>query len=229
MDALQALLQRRLNGEPMAYLIGTREFWSLPLQVAPGVLVPRPDTETLVDKTLELILTAPPGCIVELGTGSGAIALALAQEVSDRTILAVERDPQALSIARVNVERFGRGRVQLVQGNWLEAIGKQRAAMIISNPPYLADDDVHLPTLTHEPYNALVSGPSGLEDLDSIIRAAKRVGMPGATVVLEHGYEQAASVRSLMHLHRYDSIGSDRDLANHERITYGTLPNTMSI
>ena len=209
--------------------MGTREFWSLPLTVAPGVLVPRPDTETLVDKALELMPTAPPGCIVELGTGSAAIALALAQEISDRTILAVERDPQALSVARVNVERFGHGRVQLVQGNWLDAIGEQRAAMIISNPPYLADDDEHLPTLTHEPYNALVSGPNGLEDLDSIIQAAKHVGLPGAAVLLEHGFEQAASVRSLMHEHGYDSIDSDRDLANHERITYGKLPDTQSI
>lgn len=210
-------------------MTGTREFWSLPLTVAPGVLVPRPDTETLVDKALALISTAPPGCIVELGTGSAAIALALAQEISDRTILAIERDPKALSVARINVERFGHGRVQLVQGNWLESIGNQSAAMIISNPPYLTDDDEHLPTLVHEPYNALVSGPNGLEDLDSIIQTAKRAGIPGSAVLLEHGFEQAASVRSLMHLHGYDSIESDRDLANHERITYGTLTNTQSI
>lgn len=223
-ESLELLLKRRLSGEPIAYLTGTREFWSLPLCVSPGVLVPRPDTEILVEKALEIIPTAPRGCIIELGTGSGAIALALAQETSDRMIFAVEREQQALDIAKDNINRFGQERVQLVQGDWLNAFSAHSAAMIVSNPPYLGNDDEHLPSLAYEPYSALVSGPSGLEDLELIIKAALQVGLPGSTLLLEHGYEQAEEVRTLFAIHGYEGISSEKDLAGHERITIGICP-----
>ena len=218
-----------MSGEPIAYLTGAKEFWSLPLEVASGVLVPRPDTETLVEKALALEAQLPKGCIIELGTGSGAIALALAQEMPDRLIVAVERHTEALAVAAKNIQRLGYGRVHLHQGSWLDAVQSHSAALIISNPPYLAADDKHLPSLTHEPYTALVSGPSGLEDFEHIIEASLRVGVDGAHLLLEHGYQQGADVRSLFASYNYHSVDTDRDLANHERISYGQIPKSAAI
>ena len=220
---LNELLERRINGEPIAYITGTKEFWSLPLSVAPGVLVPRPDTETLVDTALALFPQLPSGHIVELGTGSGAIALALAQELGNQNIIAVERNNLALGIAAANIQRHGMGCVQLIQSSWLDALEENSACMVISNPPYLASDDEHLPSLTHEPYNALVSGKTGLEDLEAIIEDTCRVGKSGAVLLLEHGYEQGAAVRTLLSNYNYQKIQTDRDLPGHERVSYGYL------
>ena len=216
-----------MDGEPIAYLTGTKEFWSLALSVKQGVLDPRPDTEILVEKALDLHAHLPAGCIVELGTGSGAIALALAQEINDRSIIAVERNELALNVAAKNIERFGLARVQLVQASWLDALQSQSAAMIISNPPYLAADDEHLPSLKHEPHNALVSGSTGLEDLEAIIKASCRVCKPGGVLLLEHGYQQGSDVRSLLTNYNYQQVQTDRDLAGHERVSYGfTMTST---
>lgn len=219
---LNALLQRRLQGEPLAYLTGSREFWSLPLRVGPGVLVPRPDTELLVERAIDLASVIPAGPIVELGTGSGAIAIALSQELPDRDIIAIERHRPALDVACGNI-RSQHSRVQLVQANWLDALAPACAAMIVSNPPYLAQNDQHLPSLQHEPRSALVSGETGLEDLQHIAIAARRVAMPGSVLLLEHGCLQGASVRSILADQGYQRISTDRDLAGLERITSGYL------
>jgi release factor glutamine methyltransferase len=220
---LSTLLSRRLDGEPIAYITGKKEFWSLSLEVEPGVLVPRPDTEILVEKALSLYTQLPQGCIIELGTGSGAIALALAQEIDDQAIVAVERSAQALRVAASNIKSFGMERVHLIQSSWLDALQSQSAAMIISNPPYLAADDEHLPSLKHEPHNALVSGSTGLEDLQTIIKESRRVCKPGGVLMLEHGYQQGQDVRSILTNYNYLHVQTDRDLAGHERISYGYL------
>lgn len=221
---LSALLDRRLNGEPLAYITGKKEFWSIALDVEPGVLVPRPDTELLVEIALRLYSQLPGGCIVELGTGSGAIALALAQELAKQTIVAVERNTLALRVAAKNIAIFGQNRVQLVQANWLDSLQSRSAAIIVSNPPYLATDDEHLPSLQHEPLNALVSGDTGLEDIETIIKDSCRVGKPGGVLLLEHGYQQGRAVRSLLSRYNYLSISTECDLAGLERVSYGYLP-----
>ncbi len=203
----------------MAYIIGEREFWSLPLTLEAGALIPRPDTELLVELALEKLAGLPDGDIIELGTGSGAIALALAQEPGDRPIIAIERHDAALQIAKNNVRQFGHGRVQLVQGSWLDSIAPASAALIISNPPYLASDDPHLPSLQYEPRTALVSGTTGLEDFEQIVEASCRVGKPGSLLLLEHGQDQGASVRAILEHHGFDRIHTHRDLAGHERVS----------
>ena len=220
---LDALLQRRLAGEPLAYLTGTREFWSLPLQVAPGVLVPRPDSETLVEKAIELEASLPDGFVLDLGTGTAAIAIALANELPTRTVIAIEKSQSALPIALSNIQQLARNPVHLLQANWLDAIDDASAAMIIANPPYLAEDDPHLPELRHEPKSALVSGQSGLEDLAQIIEDATRVGIAGSVVIVEHGCDQGSAVRELMSDHHYQAITTGFDLAGRDRISYGYL------
>lgn len=218
---LTELLNRRLDGEPIAYITGNKEFWSLELTVGPGVLVPRPDTELLVEIALSLHPKLPAGCIIELGTGSGAVALALAQEIKNQTIIAIERNAPALHVAAQNIRDFGMERVRLIQASWLDALQSDSAAMIVSNPPYLATDDEHLPSLKYEPHNALVSGYTGLEDLEAIIKQSCRVCKPGGVVLLEHGYQQGHDVRSLLSSYNYHSIQTDHDLAGHERVSYG--------
>ena len=163
----------------------------------------------------------PKGDIVELGTGSGAIAVALAQEISDRYIVAVERHTAAIKVAQDNIGRFGKGRVQLVQGSWLDSMADNYAAQIISNPPYLASIDPHLSALHFEPQSALVSGANGLEDLEQIISAAWRVGCRGSLLLLEHGSEQGSSVRALLDNYNFSRIQTERDLAGHERVSLG--------
>ncbi|NND91052.1 MAG: peptide chain release factor N(5)-glutamine methyltransferase [Granulosicoccus sp.] len=222
-SSLDRLLQRRCSGEPLAYIVGEREFWSLPLTLTPGALVPRADTELLVEQALRHHAALPAGSIIELGTGSGAIAVALAQELEDRLIIAVELHTEALQVARGNVRRFGRERVQLLQGDWLESIADTSAAMIIANPPYLASNDPHLPALRHEPRSALVSGVSGLEDIERIVSSARRVGMPGCLLLLEHGCDQASSVRSILRHYNYQRIQTEPDLTGLERVSLGYL------
>ncbi len=168
----------------------------------------------------------PEGDIIELGTGSGAIAVALAQEISDRHIVAVERHTAAIKVAQNNIGCFGKGRVQLVQGSWLDCMADNCAALIISNPPYLASNDPHLLALHYEPQSALVSGVNGLEDLEQIISAARRVGCKGSLLLLEHGSEQGGAVRALLDNYNFSRIQTERDLAGHERASLGYWMNT---
>ena len=220
-QTLHTLLTRRIDGEPVAYILGVREFWSAELMVAQGALVPRPDTEILVEKALELEQHAPDGYIVELGTGSGAIVIAMALELPTRQFIAIEKSAAALKIAQTNIDNYAPDNVQLIHASWLDSIADNSVAMVLANPPYLANNDSHLKQLHHEPHEALVSGSSGLEDLDIIIGDTVRVTRPGAPLVVEHGSEQGTAVRELFGNYHYKSVGTEQDLAGHERISFG--------
>ena len=218
---LQALLQRRLDGEPVAYLTGKQNFWNAELVIQPGTLVPRADTEILIEKALELEPRAPAGAIADLGTGSGAIAIAIAGELPLRQILAVEFSAAALANARLNIGKQRAGNVQLMHASWLDAVASHSLGMILSNPPYLAMDDIHLAALKHEPHEALVGGAIGLDDIERIVVDSVRAAKHGAPLVIEHGFEQGAAVRSLLTQHGYTGVDTARDLAGHERVSFG--------
>ncbi len=222
-DVLNAMLARRIDGEPMAYITGTREFWSFELQVAAGTLVPRADTELLVEHALNLVTKAPQGYIVELGTGSGAIAIAIAHELPHRNVLAVESSARALHVAQHNIRAHTTGNVQLINASWLDSIANNSVAMVLANPPYLASNDPHLAQLEHEPYSALVSGNTGLEDLEHIIKETVRVAKAGAPLIVEHGCEQAIAVRTQLIDYGYIDVGTGLDLAGLERISFGLV------
>lgn len=217
-----ALCQRRAAGEPVAYLTGSKEFYGLPLQVDARVLDPRPDTETLVDWALELLQAVPTPRVLDLGTGSGAIALALQQQRPDAQVLAVDASADALAVAQANAQRLGLA-VQFQHGNWLQAIQGCFAA-IVSNPPYIASSDPHLATLQHEPLQALVSGPDGLDDIRQIVAQAPAHLKPGGWLLLEHGWNQAASVRALLAQAGLCQVQSRCDLAGIERCSGARLP-----
>lgn len=223
LSALDAFLARRIDGEPIAYITGVREFWSFDLRTAPGTLVPRADTEVLVERALEMIGTAPEGYIVELGTGSGAIAIAVASELPDRAVLAVELSTQALNVAFENIREHTSGNVQLINASWLDSIAENVVAMVLANPPYLANNDPHLPQLVHEPHSALVSGETGLEDLEHIMCETIRVAKPGAPLIIEHGCEQGDAVRARLIDYGYVDVDTGLDLAGLERISFGLV------
>lgn len=212
--AFAALCQRRLQGEPVAYLVGRKEFFGLSLTVDARVLVPRPDTETLVEWALSLDL---PGAqtVADLGTGSGAIALALRQARPDWTVWAIDASADALAVASENAQRLGLT-LHLHQGCWLEGLPGP-LDLIVSNPPYIAEGDAHLPALRHEPRSALVAGADGLADLRIIVREASARLSPGGWLLLEHGHDQAAAVRQLLQEAGFSAAQSRRDLAGIER------------
>ena len=217
-------IARRAAGEPVAYLHGEREFWSLPLRVGPGVLVPRPDTECLVEVALRFLQGQATVSVLDLGTGSGAIALALASELPAARIVAVELSPTALAIAANNIARLAPGRVELLQGNWFAPVGAQRFTCIVSNPPYLAADDPHLPSLAAEPLEALVSGADGLECYREIVAGAPAHLETSGLLAMEHGHLQGAAVRALLEDRGFSGVVTHRDLAGHERVTSGAAP-----
>ena len=223
-DRYRAVLARRQAGEPVAYLTGRREFWSLQLEVGPGVLVPRPETELLVEAALDELRHDRAPQILDLGTGSGAIAVAMAVEVPGARIVAVDTSPAALEIARRNAARAGAVNVEFLPGNWYEPVTGQRFDLIVSNPPYLAGDDPHLATLGHEPASALVAGPTGLESLASIIAGATGHLHPGGSLILEHGCEQGAAVRELLRSAGLEEARTRRDLAGLERASLARRP-----
>ena len=217
-------IARRAAGEPVAYLHGEREFWSLPLRVGRGVLVPRPDTESLVEVALRFLQGQATVSVLDLGTGSGAIALALATELPAARIVAVELSPAALAVAANNIARLAPGRVELLQGNWFAPVGAQRFTCIVSNPPYLAADDPHLPSLAAEPREALVSGSNGLECYRDIIAGAPAHLETSGLLAMEHGHTQGAAVRALLEDRGFSGVVTHRDLAGHERVTSGAAP-----
>jgi release factor glutamine methyltransferase len=217
-------IARRAAGEPVAYLHGEREFWSLPLRVGRGVLVPRPDTESLVEVALRFLQGQATVSVLDLGTGSGAIALALASELPAARIVAVELSPAALAVAANNIARLAPGRVELLQGNWFAPVGAQRFTCIVSNPPYLAADDPHLPSLAAEPREALVSGSNGLECYRDIIAGAPAHLETSGLLAMEHGHTQGAAVRALLEDRGFSGVVTHRDLAGHERVTSGAAP-----
>jgi release factor glutamine methyltransferase len=211
--------ERRAGGEPLAYIVGHKEFFGLDLQVDQRVLVPRPETETLVEWALEILGRYRAPCVVDLGTGSGAIALALKHHCPGAQVTAVDSSAAALEVARQNA-----GHLQLDVGfalaSWLAGTG-QRFDVIVSNPPYVAQGDPHLADLTYEPLAALVSGLDGLQDIRSIVGQAPAHLRPGGWLLLEHGYDQAEAVRELLAASGLQCVASRRDLAGIERCSGG--------
>ena len=217
-----ALVLRRLAGEPLAYLTGWRVFYGLMLQVDHRVLDPRPDTETLVDWALEALKPLPAPRLLDLGTGSGAIALALQHRRPDAQVHAVDASADALAVASANAARL-QLRVHFSQGNWLSPVSGH-FHLIASNPPYVAEGDPHLPALIHEPRDALVSGADGLEDLRTIIGQAGAHLQANGWLLLEHGWDQAVAVRALLAQAGFVQIQSRLDLAGIERCSGGQWP-----
>ncbi|MFF7705956.1 peptide chain release factor N(5)-glutamine methyltransferase [Pseudomonas sp. NPDC007930] len=221
-EAFAGYLERRRAGEPVAYILGQQGFWSLDLEVAPHTLIPRPETELLVETALALV-PQHTAKVLDLGTGSGAIALALARERAGWQVTAVDRVEQAVALAERNRQRLGLGNVFVRASHWFEAVAGERFELIVSNPPYIASGDPHLAAgdVRFEPESALVSGEDGLDDIRLIIAQAPRHLLPGGWLMLEHGYDQAARVRELLAQHDFEQIESRLDLGGHERITLG--------
>jgi len=217
---LHALATRRLAGEPMAYLTGEKHFHGLGLRVDARVLDPRDDTETLVDWALALLPPDAPRRVLDLGTGSGAIALAIARARPRARVTAVDASADALAVARANAGRLGLA-LELRHGDWLAPVADERFDLIVSNPPYIAEGDAHLPALAHEPRGALVSGADGLDDLRRIVATAPAHLAPGGWLLLEHGWDQAAAVHALLTDAGFTQVQSRRDLAGIERCSGG--------
>jgi release factor glutamine methyltransferase len=216
-------IARLQAGEPLAYITGVREFWSLPLVVAPAVLVPRPETELLVELCLARY-DAAPRRIADLGTGSGAIALALAKERPAWWIIATDYSADALQIAQINRERLKLGNVELRQGRWCDALGGEPYDAILSNPPYVAPGHAALAALRHEPLEALVAEDHGYADLLAIAAGARARLRPAGMLLLEHGAEQASRMASELALLGYATIECHRDLAGLDRVTTAIWP-----
>ncbi|VXB56874.1 N5-glutamine methyltransferase, modifies release factors RF-1 and RF-2 [Pseudomonas sp. 8AS] len=222
--AFAALLIRRRAGEPVAYILGQQGFWSLDLEVAPHTLIPRPDTELLVETALEL-LPATPLRALDLGTGTGAIALALASERPGWRVTGVDRVIDAVALAERNRQRLQLNNAEFRPSQWFGALAGERYGLIVSNPPYIAAADRHLGEgdVRFEPVSALVSGVDGLDDIRQIIAQAPPHLEPGGWLLLEHGYDQAAAVRELLAAAGFARVHSRRDLGGHERISLGSL------
>ena len=226
----QALAERRRAGEPLAYLLGQQEFYGRPFAVSPAVLIPRADTETLVETALEQLLLlrqqrcAVPLSLLELGTGSGIIAITLALEAPDTEVHAVERSPDALAMAQQNAKALGANRIHWHAGSWWQALAcPRRFDLIVSNPPYIAANDHHLQQgdLRFEPPQALAAGPDGLDDLRIIIGGAPAHLNPGGWLLLEHGYDQEAPVQALLRDAGFAEVFTRRDLAGQPRVSGG--------
>ncbi len=219
--AYAELIAKRAGGVPVAYLTGSREFWSLPFNVSPAVLVPRPETEILIERALALLPADAACSVLDLGTGSGAIALSLAHERPQWTITAVDISAAALEIAAQNAQRLQLPQVRWRQGSWFRPVPAERFHLIVANPPYLAANDPALGVLHAEPASALIAGPSGLEALDQIIAQAPMHLHTGGWLALEHGITQAAAVAHLLQQRRFDSVCTYDDLSGRPRVTLG--------
>lgn len=219
-DTLAALLSRRQRGEPVAHLVGTREFWSLPLFVSPATLIPRPDTECLVEQALAR-LPQTPCRILDLGTGTGAVALALASERPDCQVTAVDFIADAVALAQRNASHLAINNITIVQSDWFSALDDQRFAMIVSNPPYIDEQDEHLAQgdVRFEPKTALVAADQGLADLAHIISQGRAWLEPGGYMLLEHGWKQGAAVRELFTVAGYQQAQTCRDYGDNDRLT----------
>jgi len=224
--AFDALVRRRSAGEPVAYLTGRREFFALDLEITPDVLIPRAETEGLVELALAWLAPDAALRVLDLGCGSGAVALAIARERSLVSVLGVDVSSEAIELARRNGARLAIGNAAFIESDWFADVPAERFAVIVANPPYVADDDPHLRAgdLRFEPHAALAAGHDGLDAIRAIVAAAPPHLAPGAQLALEHGYDQAEAVRALLKAAGFEAIASARDLAGIERITYGRWP-----
>ena len=218
------MVARRRSGEPIAYIVGRREFYSLPLTVGPPVLIPRPETELLVDLALERIASAATASVLDLGTGSGAIALAIKRSRPRARVVAVEISAAALEYAKRNAAKLG-VEIELVHGDWFEPLRGERFDVVVSNPPYVALEDPHLSRgdVRFEPRHALVAGADGLDEIRQIAKGAREVLRAGGWLLLEHGEGQGDAVRALLKAAGFDEIATWPDLAGIARATGGTL------
>lgn len=227
---LQGWLARRLNGEPIAHLVGEREFWSLPLKVSPATLIPRPDTEVLVEQALTKIPQGPCA-VLDLGTGTGAIALALKSERPEVDVWAVDRMADAAALARENSAALGLP-IEVRDGSWFEPLGEPdrdntpRFAVIVSNPPYIDGADPHLEQgdVRFEPRSALVADDAGLADIRHIVAHAPAYLLTDGWLLLEHGWEQGEAVRQLLRDGGYREVATVRDYGDNDRVTLGLCP-----
>ena len=221
--AFADLFERRWSGEPIAYILGEREFYSLDFKVTPAVLIPRPETELLVELALEHIPAGHPCRVLDLGTGSGAVAVTLALHRTQTEVVAVDQSAAALEVARENAQRLGAGNLRLIQSDWYGALGGEKFDLIVANPPYIAAADPHLAQgdLRFEPAAALASGADGLDDIRAIVRGATVHLKPGGWLLFEHGYDQAAACRELLIQAGFEQVASAADLAGIERVSYG--------
>lgn len=226
----ETLLARRQAGEPVAYLLARQGFWSLELEVGPATLIPRPETECLVELALARLPVGQPLRVADLGTGSGAIALALARERPQARLVATDASAEALTVARRNAARLGLGRVEFREGDWLVPLAQERFDLIASNPPYIEQDDPHLAQgdLRFEPPAALASGADGLDAIRVIVRDAGRHLHPGGWLLLEHGWRQGAAVRALLEVAGFTEVATERDLEGRDRVSLGRWAQAAS-
>uniref|UniRef100_T1H9M4 peptide chain release factor N(5)-glutamine methyltransferase n=1 Tax=Rhodnius prolixus TaxID=13249 RepID=T1H9M4_RHOPR len=226
LQRLSALLARRINGEPVAYLTGTREFWSLPLAVSPATLIPRPDTECLVEQALQCMAQFSAPTVLDLGTGTGAIALALASERPDCTVTGVDVQPDAVTLAQRNAATLQLPNVQFLHGNWFEPVAPTRFSVIVSNPPYIDAEDIHLceGDVRFEPISAMVAAEGGLADLRWIIQQAPQHLKNTGWLLLEHGWQQGEPVQQLLQQRGFEQVATCSDYGGNERVTLGQWP-----
>lgn len=218
-----ALVERRAAGEPLAYLLGEKEFYGISLHVSPDVLIPRPDTETLVEWALSLLPDGESRDVADLGTGSGALALAIKTHRHAVHVCAVDVSPAALKMARTNAQRMSLS-VELCEGSWWAPLAGRQFDLVVSNPPYINEGDEHLPDLRHEPQLALTSGPDGLDAIRAIVQDAPQHLRPGGWLLLEHGYTQHHAVQTLMEARGFTEVSGRLDLGGHVRCTGGQWP-----
>lgn len=219
--AFSKLLERRVAGEPIAYILGQQEFWSLDLRVNSHVLIPRPETELLVQTVLETLPINERLIVADLGTGSGAIALALATERPQWRIIATDISAAALDLARTNAKQLGLNNVEFILSDWCQDLPNLSYAAILSNPPYLAADDPHLPSLAYEPKMALVAAEQGLQNFREIAEQARTYLAKDGLLCLEHGYEQGEAVQTILREFSYCKVETLKDLATLPRLTQG--------